>query len=104
MAWEQRGTKAYFYLSRRAGTRVTREFLGSGARACEASDGIERRRTQRAADAQAVRDAEQRHEKSTALLDLFCRITDLAMRAVLSRHGFHQHCRHWRKRRVTDHA
>src|SRR5262245_9422344 len=102
MAWETRGNRRYYYRSRRVGTLVKREFLGSGARAREASDAIDRRRAQRAADAQAVRETEQRHEKATALLDLLCRVTDLAVTVELTRQGFRKNCRHWRRPRVAN--
>src|SRR5262245_3193879 len=103
MAWVTRGNRRYYYRSRRVGTLVQREYLGSGKAAQEAAEGIERRRSERAADAGAVREAEQRHEKATALLDLLCRITDLAVRATLTRHGYHQHDRGpWRRSRVPE--
>src|SRR5262245_6173527 len=105
MAWVTRGDRAYYYRSRRVGTLVQREYLGSGKAAQEAADGIEQRRAQRATDAEAVREAEQRHAEATAPLEWLLVIVDLAVRATLGRRGYHQHAHGaWRRRRVPKHA
>src|SRR5262249_62263365 len=69
----------------------------------EAADGIERRRSQRAADAEAVRDGERRHAEATVYLEMLVAVADLAVRATLTRLGFRQHARgRWRKSRGAN--
>src|SRR6516164_7378492 len=104
MAWVQQGHQRYFYRSIRFGRRTTRVYLGNGEAAEEAAAEIARRRTERQAQAAALRADAQRHAAAAAPLDELCELTDLVMKATLIGRGFHQHCRgQWRRRRHASH-
>ena len=102
MAWARRGNRRYYYRSVRDGSRVTKEYVGTGpvAEFCAAMD----------AEQQAERDAkraiwhQQRADMDT--LDELIKAwwdasTDL-LKAVLYAKGYYQHDRGtWRKRRAV---
>ena len=103
MGWETRGTGShrYFYLPRRVGNRVVRQYFGRGPDAQQAA--------QADAAARALR-MEARSELLAlrATLDGLDRLTaelrrgsDLLSEAALLSSGFHQHRGQWRKWRGT---
>jgi hypothetical protein len=104
MGWVQQGRQRYFYKSLRFGRRTTRLYLGNGEAAEEAAAEIERRRVERQARADALRQDEERHAAAAAPLEELCELSDLLMRATLVGEGFHQHDRgEWRRRRHVHH-
>ncbi len=101
--WVRRGRKDYFYRCRRRGSRVEREYLGSGPEAhlAAALD------TQRLLERQARRDARRadraRWDSAAAVLSELTGAADLLARAALLGAGFHQHQRGaWRRRTRHD--
>jgi hypothetical protein len=106
MAWESRkGRGRYFTLSLWRGGRVVRQYLGRGAEAEKAAAENEARRADQRARREADRDWAGGRDEADAALGELHETTDLAMRAALIGHGFHQHDRgEWRRRRdVADH-
>ena len=102
MAWLVRNDRRYFYRSVRVGGRVTRQYLGSGPEAEEAAAAIERRRADRAAQAELLRQEEETHAAAIAPLEELCDATDGLVRAALTNQGYHQHDRgEWRRRRYA---
>src|SRR5262245_40200399 len=99
MAWVSRGGRRYFYQVVREGGKIRHRYLGHGPVAQDAAAEIERRRKQRAADAQTAKENERRYAEATGALDELCRSTDLLLQAALLGLGYHQHDRTWRKRR-----
>lgn len=100
MAWIRRNAKRYFYRSKRRGSRVERQYFGSGpdAHLAAALDAqCHRERQARRDHLQADR---ERWEGAAALLSELTEIADLLVRAALLGAGYHQHRRGaWRRKR-----
>jgi len=100
MAWEQRGSRTYYYRSVRSGTRVTKEYAGGGLMGSLGADFDAEQREQRAHE-RARREKEQ---AQWAALEQPARELDdlaesLASAALLSA-GYRRHDRgEWRRRR-----
>jgi hypothetical protein len=89
----------YYYRSRRDGSRVVREYIGTGQVAERAAllDALARqRRLDEAAERRTQRDLLRALEEPVEQLNA---LTDLVARAALLATGYHQHKRQWRKRR-----
>src|SRR4051812_43199476 len=102
MPWSYRGDCKYFYRSCRVGGRVTHKYLGAGEAAVRTATEIERRRAERTARAQEVRQDQQQYIEASAPLDDLALLTELLAKGALIGLGYHQHDRTWRKRR--EHA
>ena len=99
MGWEERNGSMYYYRKRRASTRVTSVYVGSGAlaEAVAAHDAWVR----------AVREAEQEDWRKTkeaelaiaAAVDHLGELSTVLTRAVLLASGHHTHRRQWRRKR-----
>lgn len=50
MAWEQRGSRQYYYSSSRIGGRVKKIYLGRGTAAANVARSLEKRRADRESD------------------------------------------------------
>ena len=100
MAWEQRGDRAYYYRSVRAGGRVVKEYAGGGLAGVLAAEFEAERREQRDHERAGI---EREREKCTALEQPTRELDDLAdllMSATLLTAGYHRHDRGaWRRRR-----
>ena len=99
MAWEQRGTKQYYYRSVRHGSRVTRTYIASGTfgMLAEFLDAEEQAERQAKAEAwrQARRDMEALDAQFSAWWDTGSAVID----ATLTAAGYYRHHRgDWRKR------
>jgi hypothetical protein len=96
MAWDNRGTRRYFYRSRRVGKRVVRDYFGAGPLGELAALLVGE-----------LRRARNRHARRAARLDdadgpfrLYHDLLDQAAAAHLLAAGFHRHDRGpWRRRR-----
>jgi hypothetical protein len=99
MAWARRGSKVYFYRSRRVGDRVLTEYLGTGPAAHLAASLAERRK----ADRQALADARQQFQACwDSAADQLRRLaveTNGLVATALSVSGYHCYDRRWRRRR-----
>ena len=104
MAFFTRNRKRYFYLSRRIGRRIAKEYFGSGAAAEAAANAVARRkatrirsRAERAAERQRWADVDQ-------MIDELDKIVRALMHARLTTQGYRRHaCGLWRrKRRPTE--
>ncbi len=99
VAWEQRGTRSYFYSARRIGGRVVKLYAGPGQRGevAEAFDAFQRQERERQAQERQRFLAGQLAQNRE--LDRLHRLTDLWTAAVLLACGFHRARRQWRRRR-----
>lgn len=95
--------RGYFYRSRRVGDRVTRQYIGRGAR-CEGMVQLEA--LQRKEEAEQQREQREERGRLEALdgeVKAFCAQVTAIMRFVLQSKGYHQHARgQWRKQRMTQ--
>jgi hypothetical protein len=100
MGWVRRGSKSYYYRSRRVQGRVVGEYIGPGPLGQLAADLVQLRRAQRQANREAVGLAHLRWQEVDSSMGAMDQVGDLLTRAVLVAAGFHQHERGpWRKRR-----
>jgi hypothetical protein len=96
MAWCERGQRKYFYRSKRINGKPRRLYLGSGAAGERAARQDEqRRRERRAADAAWEAELAELREID-ALVERFCRMTDLLLAAALMAANYHKHGGEWR--------
>jgi hypothetical protein len=100
MAWEQRGNRVYYYRSVRSGTRVTKEYAGSGFMGALAAEFDDEQREQRAYE----RERRARERAAWAALEQPARgvddLADMLTAAALLAAGYHRHDRgEWRRRR-----
>jgi hypothetical protein len=94
--WDQRGNRHYFYRAVRVGGKPRRLYLGAGAAAERAAAEDQRRRQQRQA-ADAAWEAELAElRKIEALVERFCRLTDLMLAAELMAANYHKYGGEWR--------
>jgi hypothetical protein len=100
VAWERQGNRLYFYLSRRVGSRVVRDFFGDGPEARVAAALVEERRLRRLAHRRARQADRKLWESACRPLLVLAAVSDVLARAALMAGGYHQHaCGEWRKRR-----
>ena len=100
MAWVTRGEKSYYYASVRVGGRPTKVYRGSGAEAEQAAAGVERRKAERAEQAERLRLEGQRHQAADHVLATLCDQADALLAAALTAAGYHRHDRgSWRRKR-----
>jgi hypothetical protein len=101
MGWESRGGRGRYYTkSHRAGTRIVREYVGTGpvAEAVAQADAAERAR--RAEERAALAAEWARLDAMTTPLVMLDALSETLARASLCLAGFHRHDRGaWRKRR-----
>lgn len=95
--------RGYFYRSRRVGNRVTRQYIGRGAR-CEGMVRLETlQREEKAEERRAQREERDRMEALDGAVKTFCAQVTMVMRLVLQSHGYRQHARgQWRKQHMTQ--
>jgi len=102
MAWESRkGVGRYYTRSKRVGSRVKRQYIGTGSAAevIAALDADTRRIREEERAARIVR--KDQMERATALVDRSCAGVMGLTRTVLVANGYYRHHRgEWRKRRV----
>ena len=102
MAWSQRGSRSYFYVTQRVNGRPVRRYVGAAddpaAELAAAADHL--RRLGREAAARERHAEQARHREAEAPLLALCVRTDVLTRAALLSAGFHRHHRGpWRRRR-----
>ncbi len=101
MAWEQRGSRRYFYLSERAPDgRVQKQYIGAGPKGARAAQALAIAKAQRQLDRVALLAEQARLRAPDRLAAEFAEAADLLTAASLLAAGFH-HPRQgrWRKRR-----
>jgi hypothetical protein len=101
MAWELRNGQSYYYRSVRLGTRVTKEYVGSGyaGTLAEARD-VGERRARAAERERAAADREQLAALESATREVESR-SELLLAALLMTAGYRHHDRgEWRRRRA----
>jgi hypothetical protein len=102
VSWESRGGRGRYYTrSRWVNGRIVREYVGGGQRGEQAAAEDARRRAERRAEVDRVRDYRARHRSADGFLDALAADVDLLVEAVLIGAGFHRRNRGpWRKRRA----
>jgi hypothetical protein len=104
MGWESRGGRGRYYTkSHRAGTRIVREYIGTGpvAEAVAQADAAERAR--RAEERAALAAEWARLDVMLSPFVTLDAIGETLARASLCLAGFHQHDRGTRRKRRDDH-
>lgn len=99
MGWDLRGSRHYYYRSRKVRGRVLREYVGGGERGEQAAAADARKRAEL-----ATKFAEQQEERSRLcemdrVFRKLVRVTKQAMECVLNAHGFWRHHNEWRRKR-----
>src|SRR5260370_19618830 len=98
MAWDQVGSRRYYYRSERIGGRPVRRDVGTGPAAELAAAVDELRRVERAAETRECLAEQAKHQAAEAPLLELCKLTDVLARAALVAAGYHQHARGaWRR-------
>ena len=99
MAWEQRGTKGYYYRSVRHGRRVTRTYIASGTFGLLAAALDAEERAARQAKVEAWRKARTDMEALDAQIAAWWDASNALVDATLRAQGYYRHHRGaWRKR------
>ena len=99
MAWEQRGTKRYYYRSVRHGRHVTRTYIASGTRGMLAVALDAEARAERQAKAEAWQQARKDMEALDAQISAWWDTSNALIDTYLTAHGYYRHDRGtWRKR------
>jgi hypothetical protein len=99
MAWEQRGTKGYYYRSVRHGRRVTRTYIASGTFGMLAAEFDAEERAERQASALAWQQTRAELEALDAQMQAWWTASSLLIDAYLTATGYYRHERSpWRKR------
>ncbi len=95
--------RGYWYRSRRIGDRVTRQYIGRGAR-CEGLARLEAlQRKEKAEQRRAQREERGRLEALDGEVKEFCVWVTAIKRLVLQSYGYRQHARgQWRKQRMIQ--
>jgi nucleotide-binding universal stress UspA family protein len=95
MAWEQRGSRNYYYRKRRLGDQVVSEYIGAGELAGHAAalDALERQLRR------AERKAWQSRRSFDAQIDELCDLISALASATLLAAGYHRHKGQWRRNR-----
>ena len=98
MAWQQVGSKRYYYRNQCVAGRSVRRYIGTGPAAELAAAADELRKLRRViADRELKAEQTRRHQAEAPLLAL-CGLTDNLTRATLVTAGYHQHDRGaWRR-------
>ena len=105
MAWSQRGSRSYFYVTQRVNGRPVRRYVGAAddpaAELAAAADHLRRLGREAAA---RERHAEQARQLAVeGHLVRLCALSDVLTRAALLAAGFHRHHRgEWRRRREPE--
>ena len=99
MSWAQRGPHHYYYRSVRHGSRVTKEYMGTGLLAeLAAAEDAEQRADRQAARA-AWRQERADLEALDRQLDVWWNVGTVLLKGTLNAEGYYQHDRgEWRKR------
>jgi len=99
MAWEQRGTKRYYYRSVRHGRRVTRTYIAAGTFAMLAAERAAEARAERQAKVEAWKQARKDMEALDAQFTAWWNASSTLIDAYLTATGYYRHERGpWRKR------
>jgi hypothetical protein len=99
MGWKQIGNRLYYYRSRREGSKVVSEYVGtveSGFSSAQFRELCRQKRLEEQQEEQAEREAVERNER--LFTDWFDGIETVA-HAVMLAAGFHLHRGQWRRRR-----
>lgn len=99
MAWLTAGTRKYYYRRRRVGGRVLSEYVATGRTAQIVAQMDEQERQKRAAEAEALRQAQAAQDAVDREVDALGAQVRRYVTAVLLATGHHQHRRQWRKQR-----
>jgi hypothetical protein len=100
MAWEQIGSRSYYYRKIWRNGRCVRQYVGAGAAAELAAAADDIARVQRQMATRALRQERDRLTAAAAPLQQLCESSEMLSRAALLAAGFHQHARsQWRRRR-----
>lgn len=101
MGWETRERGGRYYTrSRKVGSRVVREYVGTGLVAELIADRDAAARRQRAEEEAAMRAERERLAPADAAFTAFDAAAEAMARTALVAHGYHRHHRGaWRKRR-----
>lgn len=100
MGWEQREGGMYYYTAERVGGRVVKSYVGTGRVAELAAQLGDCARAERAAEAEANRQARSELDALAAALAPLHELADAATTAALVAAGYHRPKRgKWRKRR-----
>ena len=107
MAWSQRGSRSYFYVTQRVNGRPVRRYVGAAASAAAtlAAADADLRRLQREIAARDRHAEQERLREAEAPLRQLCELTDVLARAALVAAGFRRHDRgEWRHCHGTGQA
>jgi hypothetical protein len=100
MAWEERGRRRYYYRSVRRGSRVVKEYFGTGPVAERTAQLDEEDRRKREEAAEAWKEETRRMVALEASIEELCDAAETLARASLVVAGYRQHNRgEWRLRR-----
>jgi hypothetical protein len=102
MGWERRGSKRYYYRARRVGTRVIKEYFGSGRRARLAAKEDDEERRRKALDRCEIWAIEKAVADVETLMGDLEDVANTMLQASLLAAGYHQHRGNWRKSRARD--
>ena len=106
MAWSQRGSRSYFYVSQRVNGRPVRRYVGAdgNATAALASAAADLRRLEREVAARERHAERERLRGVEAALQKLCEASDIVARAALVGAGYHRHGGEWRRCHGTGQA
>jgi hypothetical protein len=96
MAWETRGTRPYYYKSRRIGNTVRKLYVGSGEVAKQAAAKDAAAKVKRAADQTSLAEFKTRLANVDQLAADVDQGVRLLMEAALLTAGFREHRGEWR--------
>jgi hypothetical protein len=97
MAWEQRGSRRYYYRVSRSNGRVIKEYIGPGPDAVAAANEDAQRRAAREEDSNRANALEDELRPLEELLDRIGDSVNAIVSDVLTTNGFLQHRGSWRK-------
>lgn len=104
MAWEQRGSRRYYYRVSRSNGRVIKEYIGPGPDAVAAANEDAQRRAAREEDSNRASALDDELRPLDELLDRIEDSVDAIVCDVLTRNGFFQHRGSWRKHATKRNA
>jgi hypothetical protein len=99
MAWEQRGSKLYYYQSERVDGRVRKKYVGAGEVAEAVAHADETIRRSRAAHSERARVELEEARTLASAGEEFCEAADILTVAQLVAAGYRRHKGQWRMRR-----
>src|SRR5437879_699841 len=85
MPWARRGTKRYFYESRRENGRVVKRYRGAGEAAVRTAEAVARRKAERCVAAREIQAKKTARAAAAVYVEMLCRITDLFVERTLIR-------------------